>query len=416
MKLLQTQAAIASHVAQILSARLYQNLSKETQEKPAKVFVLLYPEMPERGSRLCDRITLALNQESSGPVLLIAANEYSSYNKQKDTITLSSILSKRAKSTKELLKTARRPGGFSVIVSKEVYDPDANQNAAARDLPALLGRLRKHYSRILVDAGKNFESPIVTAVLSQCDHIILVRNANADGDSKDVQTWRKTVAHATNCVKNFFDRVLVISDNCTARGGRSARPVNTYSALYKNHYHLDTVTGVPLSENKEKEFVRALYRIVRKLSGTSRGLALGGGGTRALAHIGVFDVLEHEGIDFDAVAGTSMGAVVGALYAMGKDHAAMTRIFKATLPSSKNILDKTWPLVSFFRGNRLNRNILKIFSRIRFEDLQIAFYCNSSDLVSGQSIVFEKGYIATAIRASVSVPVAFPHWKWGLTA
>jgi len=149
------------------------------------------------------------------------------------------------------------------------------------------------------------------------------------------------------------------------------------------------------------------------LSGSSRGLALGGGGARAFAHVGVLEVLEQEGMDFDGVAGSSMGAIIGAAHAMGKSAQEIHRLLHQILPDSAAILDKTLPLVSFFRGRRLNRAILRGFGDARFEELQLPFVCNAVDLKSGNQILFDSGFLATALRGSVSLPGVFPPLKLG---
>ncbi|MEQ9364352.1 MAG: patatin-like phospholipase family protein, partial [Leptospirales bacterium] len=178
--------------------------------------------------------------------------------------------------------------------------------------------------------------------------------------------------------------------------------------LYRQHLQLACVSGEPAHRVQERSFQIGINRLARRLSGTSRGLALGGGGARAFAHIGVIEVLDQEGIDFDAVAGTSMGAVVGCAYAMGRDASQIAYLVKEIIPDSKAIFDKGLPLVSFFRGRKLNHAIQAAFGDTRFSDLQIPFFCNAADLNTAQSVIFESGYVSTAIRASVSLPGVFP--------
>ncbi len=132
-----------------------------------------------------------------------------------------------------------------------------------------------------------------------------------------------------------------------------------------------------------------------------------------MAHIGLIEVLDQEGIDFDAVAGTSMGAVVAASYALGKSSTTMRRMLKDIFSNNKSIFDKSLPFISFFRGKKLENMLIKLFARFRFEDLDIDYYCNSSDLVSGKEVIFERGYLATALRASISIPVLFPPVRMG---
>ena len=93
MKLLETEPSIASRMAQLLSTRLRQKLSREIEEeKPAKLFVLCYPELPERGSQLSVRLSQALIGETSGSVLLMAMSKYSVFDDSNCKVTLSGLL------------------------------------------------------------------------------------------------------------------------------------------------------------------------------------------------------------------------------------------------------------------------------------------------------------------------------------
>ncbi len=281
-------------------------------------------------------------------------------------------------------------------------DP-AKGERLARLAADLLGRLRQYYSLILVDAGDLTDSPALERFVSQSDHVVLTRSPYAGESGR----WREVSAFCTESSEEFFDRVLVITDDDESDGA-AAQSFNANSALYRNHLFLRSSSGVPPHLNTERGFHTGINRIARRLSGASRALCLGGGGARAFAHIGVLEVFEQEGVDFDAVIGVSMGAVIAAGYARGLDSAELSALIKQTIPNADSVLDKTVPLVSFFRGRRLARAILRGFGDLRFEDLEIPFLCNAVDLDSGATVVFDRGFLATAIRASVSLPGVFP--------
>ena len=136
------------------------------------------------------------------------------------------------------------------------------------------------------------------------------------------------------------------------------------------------------------------------------GLALGGGVARGLAHIGVLSVLERAGIPIDCIAGTSMGAIIGAAYCAGleiddlKALAARTGWLHVSSP-----LPSAGGLVTFTRMERWMEETIGEFDVC---DLAIPFAAVASDLVSGQRIVLAEGRLCTAIRASCSVPGFVP--------
>ena len=132
------------------------------------------------------------------------------------------------------------------------------------------------------------------------------------------------------------------------------------------------------------------------------GLALGGGVARGLAHIGVISVLEEAGVPIDCVAGTSMGAIIGASYCAGlsvdelKANAARTGWWSVSRP-----LLSANGLVTF---QRLERWVEDKIGEFDVRDLAIPFAAVASDLVTGERVVLWRGRLCTAIRASCSVP------------
>mgnify|MGYP001428611711 CR=1 FL=1 len=132
------------------------------------------------------------------------------------------------------------------------------------------------------------------------------------------------------------------------------------------------------------------------------GLALGGGVARGLAHIGVLSVLEEAGVPIDCVAGTSMGAIIGASYCAGLTIAELKALAARAgwWDVSRPMLSATG-LVTF---NRMERWLEDTIGEYDVRDLAIPFAAVASDLVSGERVVLWRGRLCTAIRASCSVP------------
>lgn len=167
------------------------------------------------------------------------------------------------------------------------------------------------------------------------------------------------------------------------------------------------------------------------------GLVLSGGGAKGLAHIGVLKVIEAEGIKIDYIGGSSMGAVVGGLYAAGYNANQIDSIFKATnfdellrdfIPrSSKNFYEKrndelyalTLPFNKFkigvpkaySKGAYLYSLLNKLLYNERFtkdfSQLPIPFLCVATDIERGTEVVLTRGYLPQAILASATLPSLF---------
>ena len=144
------------------------------------------------------------------------------------------------------------------------------------------------------------------------------------------------------------------------------------------------------------------------LSGKKIGLALGSGSARGLAHIGVLRVLKEEGIPIDMIAGTSMGAVVGGLYALRRD---ITRIEELAGEISwrrlLSLVDLTFHRTGLIRGQRVIAWAKSIIGDVQFSDLEIPFACVATDIMTGRETVINEGSVMEAVRASSSIPGLF---------
>ena len=143
------------------------------------------------------------------------------------------------------------------------------------------------------------------------------------------------------------------------------------------------------------------------------GLALGGGAVRGLAHIGVLEVLEKEGIPIDMIAGTSAGAAIGALYAEGKDISlikdlAMGMSWRRLAP----LVDLALPKTGFIEGKRIKKLLKLTIGDIGFGDLKIPLACVATDIMTGEEVVIDQGSVLEAVRASISIPVIFTVVRW----
>jgi len=135
------------------------------------------------------------------------------------------------------------------------------------------------------------------------------------------------------------------------------------------------------------------------------GLALSGGAVRGIAHIGVLEELEEAGIRPDAVAGTSAGALVGALYCAGMPLADI-KAEALDLKWSK-IGRVTRPRLGWFDISRMEERVNELIGGRTFAELEIPFAAVAADILSGEVVVLHQGSVAAAVRASCSVPGIF---------
>jgi NTE family protein len=143
------------------------------------------------------------------------------------------------------------------------------------------------------------------------------------------------------------------------------------------------------------------------------GLALGGGAARGLAHIGVLEVLEKEGIPVDLIAGTSAGAAIGALYAQGRSVAKIKELVHNTgWRRLFSLVDLALPRSGFIEGARIKNLLRSVVGDINFSELKIPLSCVATDINSGEEVVISDGPVLEGVRASISVPVIFTAVRW----
>lgn len=154
---------------------------------------------------------------------------------------------------------------------------------------------------------------------------------------------------------------------------------------------------------------KRIARVARKIARRQVGLALSSGGARGLAHVGVLDVFERERIPVDMIAASSMGAIVGAVYATGAPMQEVISIAQL-MRRQTNFLTgfSMWdvgvpPRSGLVRGNRTLDYFKKILHDKNFEDLEIPLTIVACDVISGEEVLFQSGPVADAVRASMSI-------------
>jgi NTE family protein len=175
--------------------------------------------------------------------------------------------------------------------------------------------------------------------------------------------------------------------------------------------------------------MQRIFKILRKKK-PKWALVLMGGGSRGLAHIGAINVLQKNGLTPPVVVGTSIGGLVGGLFASGFTPAELKDVTEEL--SSKDFLQKpNFPflptkmrtiidilMLESYKNRLLRRVGLDIKDRMEeylkslvgetlIEDLPVKFACNAVDLISGKEVIFEKGKLYKALRATMSLPIVF---------
>jgi NTE family protein len=146
---------------------------------------------------------------------------------------------------------------------------------------------------------------------------------------------------------------------------------------------------------------------------TTVSLVLGGGGARGLAHIGVIQWLTENGYIIRSIAGSSMGALVGGIYATSKLHIYAEWVLAIERMDMVRLLDPAFSRAGLFKGERIIGVLRKLIGDCAIEDLPISFTAVATDLVSGEEVWLREGKLFDAIRASIATPLVFTPFQYG---
>jgi len=151
----------------------------------------------------------------------------------------------------------------------------------------------------------------------------------------------------------------------------------------------------------------------KTLSDRKVGLALSGGAARGLAHIGVLEIMEKEKISINMIAGTSMGAIIGAMYAQSKNADEIKKVaLDLGWTEMAKMVALTSPKTGLLSGRKIKARLREIIGEVDFADLKIPFACVATDIVTGEEVVMKHGPVLEAVIASMSLPVIFKAARW----
>lgn len=266
-----------------------------------------------------------------------------------------------------------------------------------------LSQLESTYDVVILK-GDPFPSPWCTQCARHSDTVLLVASAeDAAPLPNEGRTLQERLLHGQGATKLqrtlLAQRELVILHQDSENTPKDTKAwLEAFSVRRHHHMAMHAQSGLVPSH---------AARLARSLRQISVGVVLGGGGARGLAHVGVLAALEEEGVPIDAIGGTSIGAMVGGMYARDPS-ALLVRIgagkFAKKMSSTwGRFMDITIPVVSYFTGWGMNVGLRMNFGGTKIEDCWLPFFCCTLDLISCVPIVHRNGTLWRYVRASMAL-------------
>ncbi len=296
------------------------------------------------------------------------------------------------------------PSGFNVLQVNKGFNPKL-----AKVLSLLMESFKTRYDIVFFSLSHHFDT-LEQQVVRLCDkNLVLINNTEAGLD-----TVKKKLNRIEEKAGIGLDRVRVgVSHLCGTRGIARATLKKNLNLSETPKIWVDrSDTALKDQIDTQKRFpVRGARAIAREIAGVRIGLALGAGAARGWSHIGVLKVLQDHDIHIDMISGTSMGALIGAIFAAkgSVEHLKKTTIdlFPTRALARKGIFDYAIPFKGFLRGKKTLNLVANAVDHADFMDLLIPTYLVGVDILRGEEILFETGDVAKAVRSSLSLPVVF---------
>ena len=394
---------VAVSFSQRLGHRIKQ-LREEKHRAKWSTIISLYGALPGTGkSTLANNLVASLAHETREPVLLL---DLSGKQRGMPLLKCERLGFRSGLGLQDVVIHA--PLGYDRLNLDLVGD----EREIALIAP-VFGHLVKQYDYVICDLP-NGASPSVFACLVQSDHVFVIARYD------DEHLYRTRLL-----LQDFQSRAAVrepkvgviltaVSEQCAPYMAEAERkvghPISYLLRWIPESEIVAAVDGSPYVIRRPVEpYSLVVRRIARELGNVLVGLALGTGAARGLAHIGVIRVLEREGIAVDLVAGSSMGSLIAAAWAVGKSADEMEQIalrIKGKRAFLK-LLDPMFPGSGIIRGLRVQNFLHTIVDELTFADTLIPLKIVASNLNTMEEIVFEHGKLIDAIRASISIPGVF---------
>jgi len=314
-----------------------------------------------------------------------------------------------------ILQRVRQAGQRSARTEPKVYtlvatSPSIDLEARADRLKTALNQMGLRVTIIDAEQGEDQAAAFFDRLENQNDIVILLTHLGDD-------SWHKLAVRQADRIWIIGRADAVPSDPIMPRDTSPAHHFKLVDVvlLHSARKRLAATPGQWLSAAGATRLFHwtgtkgeDCARLARVMSGRSVGLVFSGGGARAFAHIGAVKAIRERNIPIDFVGGTSMGGVVAACVAMGWDDAEIDRRIRKSFVETNPLGDFNLPVVALVKGKRVNKRLKEHFGEATIGDLEIPFFCVSTNLTDGVPHIHRRGYVRHALRASIALPGILP--------
>ena len=412
-----------------LGVELSQHLSRRIRRKvkgtksifESTVISVYAPVKGVGSSTYAVNLALSLQKETSKRVVLVnifisrdselkasTTQDQATPHWRQSAIDLNQIVDDHEKILEKVIKDDLKIDFLNVV-----FNPDDTslKNMIGSFVSAFVG----DYHYVVVDLPNQMDDTVLET-LTQSDTIHLITSDR----KRDLDSIRRVVDRLETTLQERFrvDQIRVIVRSLHDKIYLSFEEINkvidyhVYGALPAIQHSeltekIETENLFLMRSHHRSRYAKAVTRIARQIGGVSVGLVLGGGAALGVAHIGVIRILEKEDIPIDVIVGSSMGALIGGLWAIGKDSDELEQVareFEKRITMLKLLDPPVFPISGLIHGRAIKRWLKKHYGARTFYNVRIPFKVVAYDLVRREELVIESGSIVEAVRKSIGIP------------
>lgn len=417
LSLIKEIPSLSLHISRTLGHRLTGTVDEKDLSSDSKILAFLHLRSKIGNSTLAANVASALACETNKKILFLDLSNLSDVKekhfvfKHIPSFSLAEFSHAKSKAIDDLIVKDK--------ASFHILKVTGNESEASLDkkMAHLLADLLSRYQFILVDLPAEMNTLTMRAVHQSDVAYFLIDESEVDSDVVcGVVKELKTVFGFT---ENQIRIVLRETD------GKS---IADNFILHPPEHNLPTFGILPrvpeieekTSENRTEYFEfdpnhrygKVVRFLSREVSGRAVGLALGSGAAFGYAHVGVLKVFEEENIPIDIISASSIGAIIGGMWAAGLSVKELRSVLKTldrktTFFKLFGFSDLSFAHRGFFKGDQVVKFLRDHLGDITFRDLRVPLKIIATDLGTGFPVVFDEGSLLDAIRASISIPGIF---------
>ncbi|MCI0745241.1 MAG: patatin-like phospholipase family protein [Verrucomicrobia subdivision 3 bacterium] len=271
-------------------------------------------------------------------------------------------------------------------------------------LPGMLEHFSQHYHYVIIHVADGAPTPVLLECFGRSDRTFLLLQPT----SEDLYQRDLLLRETRSMGKAENVKTIVCREKGEEHFNELLKQMGT--SVHGFVHGCPTIDGAASLENwTDREFRDDIRRLAREIAHKRVGLALSSGGARSLAHIGVIQVLEENDIEIDVIAGCSMGAYIGSVWAYGYDGLGMERLARE-IEHRWGLLELIDPFIlprqGFLRGEKVKRRLKRSIGDVHFSELVRPLRIVATNLSTLERSIFSSGEVAAAVHASSAIPGA----------